>query len=83
MSRANVKLSHRVSVPNDSTHKSITVQFVHRGKRDAVIEKVRITRVNRSNFVRAKTGPVFVNVPLRPNFRNLIGQRVSKKEFIL
>lgn len=75
-----VEIAHRVPVPNNPTHKNIVVQFVHRMKRNVVLEKSRQKRITSKDLDFATSCPIYVNEHLCPELKRLLGQAVSHKK---
>ncbi|KAH7959018.1 hypothetical protein HPB49_007327 [Dermacentor silvarum] len=76
---ADIEVCHRVAVPGNPSAKNIIVQFVHRQKRNAVLNKARKNRFSCEVLGFAAKAPVYVNEHLCPERKRLLAQAINKK----
>lgn len=76
---SDIEVCHRVPVANSSVNKNIVVQFVHRGKRNVVLEKARQMRLKGSDIGMDSQAPFYVNEHLCPDMKRLLGKTTARK----
>ncbi|KAH9379615.1 hypothetical protein HPB48_000284 [Haemaphysalis longicornis] len=81
ISPCDVDVCHRVPIPNDQASKNIIVQFIHRSKRNAVLE---LETAKKKKLTCAELGldhpaPIFVNDHPAPDRKRLLVEAVAKK----
>lgn len=74
-----IEVCHRVPVANSPSNKNIVVQFVHRAKRNAVLEKARRFRLKGTDIGLTTDSPFYVNEHLCPELKRLLGKATAKK----
>lgn len=79
ISPCDVDVCHRVPVPNDQASKNIVVQFIHRRKRNAVLEAAKKKKLTCAELGLDHPAPIFVNEHLCPDRKRLLGQAIAKK----
>lgn len=76
---SDIEVCHRVPVAGKPSEKNIVVQFTHRSKRNALLEKTRRLRLTATDLGVNTQVPVFVNKHLCPELKKLLGQTTSRK----
>lgn len=79
ITQEDVDVCHRVPMRN-STCPTVVVQFHNRTKRDAVLAKVRQTKVTTRHLGHEENVPIYINETLCPTLRKLMGMAVARKK---
>lgn len=75
---ADIEACHRVPT-RDVAKNNLIVQFQHRQKRDAVLDKAKKKRMTCREFGFPEQSPVYVNEHLCPYMKTLLGMTLTKK----
>lgn len=79
ITQSDIAKCHRVPVAKKQNEHNIVVQFAHRGKRDAVLEKARKKKLVGGDLDLEGTNPICINEHLCPELKKLLGQAVARK----
>ncbi|XP_042144970.1 uncharacterized protein LOC121835099 [Ixodes scapularis] len=79
ITKEDIEICHRVPIAHSTTDKNIVVQFVHRAKRNNVLEEARRHRFTGTKIGLTSNEPIYINDNLCSQLKRLLGQTTSKK----
>ncbi|XP_040070254.1 uncharacterized protein LOC120843081 [Ixodes scapularis] len=79
ITKEDIEICHRVPIAHSTTDTNIVVQFVHRAKRNNVLEEARSHRFTGTRIGLTSNEPIYINEHLCPQLKRLLGQTTSKK----
>lgn len=75
-----IEVVHRVKTRNEQAPSNIVVRFKNRGKRDALLQKAKKTRLTMKDLGNSSSAPIYVNDHLCPALKRLLGMAIEKKK---